>query len=160
MGEHGAGMKEKEDDHLSVRADSDRKLTRTMSPRKAAAINARKSSTSNARSPSPGKGMISAAATSNAQGTGAEREPCNRCTENAKKQRTNALKQKKQQKVAGRYLSINFDELEAQMRQEGQDGDEMVLNKMHPGDINYRDKRLTKMLGVYQDDLNSSTAGQ
>ena len=162
MGEHGAGLggKEKDDDHLSVRADSDRKLTRTMSPRRAAAINARKSSTSNMRSPSPGKGMISAGATSHAHGTGAEREPCKRCIENAKKQRANALSKKKQQKMAGRYLSINFDELEAQLRQEGHDCDEFVLNKMHPGDINYRDKRLTKMLGVYQDDLNSSMAGQ
>jgi len=28
---------------------------------------------------------------------------------------------------------------------------------MHPGDINYRDKRLSKMLGVYQDDVNAAT---
>ena len=28
---------------------------------------------------------------------------------------------------------------------------------MHPGDINFRDKRLTKMLGVYQDDVNAAS---
>ena len=33
-----------------------------------------------------------------------------------------------------------------------------MLNKMHPGDINYRDKRLTKMLGVYQDDISAAAA--
>ena len=52
-------------------------------------------------------------------------------------------------------MSINFDELEAQLRKEDHNCDEFVLNKMHPGDINFRDKRLTKMLGVYQDDVNA-----
>lgn len=31
--------------------------------------------------------------------------------------------------------------------------DEFVLNKMHAADINFRDKRLTKMLGAYKEDL-------
>lgn len=52
-------------------------------------------------------------------------------------------------------MSINFDELEAQLRREDHNCDEFVLNKMHHGDINFRDKRLTKMLGVYQDDVNA-----
>lgn len=56
----------------------------------------------------------------------------------------------------GQYLSINFDELEAQLRQQDHECDDFILNKMHPGDINFRDKRLTKMLGVYQDDLSAS----
>ena len=55
----------------------------------------------------------------------------------------------KKLKAAGKHLQINYDELEAQLRAEGHNLDEMVLNKMHPGDINYRDKRLNKMLGVY-----------
>ena len=54
-------------------------------------------------------------------------------------------------------MNINFDELEAQLKhREGEDCDEFVLNKMHPSDINYRDKRLTKMLGVYADDVNAA----
>ena len=28
---------------------------------------------------------------------------------------------------------------------------------MHAGDINFRDKRLTKMLGVYKDDVNAAS---
>ena len=31
---------------------------------------------------------------------------------------------------------------------------------MHPGDVNFRDKRLTKMLGVYQDDVNAASQAQ
>lgn len=57
-------------------------------------------------------------------------------------------------------MSINYDELEAQLRQEGHDCDEFVLNKMHPGDINFRDKRLTKMLGVYQEDVANVAASE
>ena len=93
-------------------------------------------------------------------GHGAEREPCNRCIENAKKQRANALKKKHEKKGAGQYLSINFDELEQQLKQQDHDCDDFVLNKMHPSDINYRDKRLTKMLGVYQDDVDAAAAVQ
>ena len=90
-------------------------------------------------------------------GAGAEREPCKRCIENAKRQRANQLKKKQTKNGAGQYLSINFDELEAQLRQQDHECEDFVLNKMHPGDINYRDKRLSKMLGVYQDDVNAAT---
>lgn len=55
-------------------------------------------------------------------------------------------------------MSINFDELEAQLKHEDHNCDDFMLNKMHPGDINYRDKRLTKMLGVYQDDISAAAA--
>ena len=122
-----------------------------MTPRKQG-ISTRKDSSM--RSPSPSK-AFNAGQSSHGHGASAERDPCNRCIENEKKHRSNAKKAKKQ-KAAGRHLQINYDELEAQLRAEGHDLDEMVLNKMHPGDINYRDKRLTKMIGVYQDDLNAS----
>lgn len=89
---------------------------------------------------------------------GAEREPCKRCIENAKRSRANALKKKQLKNGAGQYLSINFDELEAQLRQQDHECDDFVLNKMHPSDINFRDKRLTKMLGVYQEDVSASQA--
>ena len=36
---------------------------------------------------------------------------------------------------------------------EGHKCDEFILNKMHAGDINFRDKRLTKILGAYKEDL-------
>lgn len=64
-----------------------------------------------------------------------------------------ALNQKKNSSAKGNYKTINFDEIEAQLRQEGHNCDDFVLNKMHPGDINFRDKRLTKMLGIYQDEV-------
>ena len=41
-----------------------------------------------------------------------EREPCNRCIENAKKRGASQLKKKSQPQKAN-YLPINFDELEA-----------------------------------------------
>ena len=89
-----------------------------------------------------------------------EREPCQRCIENAKKKRKTALQLKRAQQK-GQYMPLNFDELEAQLRQgEGHDCDEFILNKMHPGDINFRDKRMTKMLGIFQEDLAAATSQQ
>ena len=58
-------------------------------------------------------------------------------------------------------MPLNFDELEAQLRQgEGHNCDEFILNKMHPGDINFRDKRLSKMLGIFQEDLAAGASQQ
>ena len=68
------------------------------------------------------------------------------------------MKKKQLKSGAGQYLSINFDELEAQLRQQDHECDDFVLNKMHPRDINFRDKRLTKMLGVYQEDVSATQA--
>ena len=56
-------------------------------------------------------------------------------------------------------MPINFDEIEAQLRMgDGHNCDEFILNKMHPGDINFRDKRLSKMLGVFHDDVAAGSA--
>ena len=83
-----------------------------------------------------------------------EREPCARCIENAKKQRANVMKKKKQNHIEN-YKNINFDELEAQLRQHDHNCDDFILNKMHPSDINFRDKRLTKMLGIYNEEKSA-----
>lgn len=68
------------------------------------------------------------------------------------------LKKKNQKEAPGQYLSLNFEEIESQLRQEGHVCEDFILNKMHPSDINYRDKRLTKMLGIYQEDVVSAQA--
>ena len=44
------------------------------------------------------------------------------------------------------------------MRHKDHNCDEFILNKMYPSDINYRDKRLTKMLGIYNEEKGKAPA--
>ena len=84
-----------------------------------------------------------------------EPKPCTRCIENAKKREN--LEKKKKEVVKGNYLSMNFDEIERQLRMLKEDphncDDFGYLNKMNPADANFRDKRLGRILDNYNDDV-------
>ena len=89
-----------------------------------------------------------------------EHEPCERFAEHDKR-RESAMKRKAQsmkaQKAGGVYMNMNLDEIEKQLkmtRDDSQHGDDFkYLNKMHPADANFRDKRLGKILDTYNDEV-------